>query len=245
MLQISNLWRESSSRSTSANHFYYDYSSLICLVASLRQEKFHHSIFLFALILNIFPSFSYILLNDYVNLNKDSINKIMNRNNPLSFILIQTVSSVFRYISSLFLTFLVCDFLTVFLMSVTNSGFEKIIIMLITYTPFQKNWGNLSSTYGINDILSIFTFWSLIIFFISIIIDKLFRPKKIVNPNILFFAILTTLHFIATIRQPQMLTINIIFYAFSLVSWFLYRGINRLSSYLDSLFKRLFTNSEM
>jgi len=126
-------------------------------------------------------------------------------------------------------------------MVTTNSGFEKVVISLLTYTPFQEYFGKATIFLGIKEIVSIFTFWSLVIFIINLILSKLIPSKLIINTSLFFFLLSTMLHLVVIIRQFEVrgiLSTIIALYILSLVAWFFYKQVNKFAFLLTDWLKK-------
>lgn len=157
----------------------------------------------------------------------------MNKNNIVFNVMSQSVVYVAKYLASLFLVSLICEALAMIFILTTNSGFEKVIVLLLSYTPFQQSFAKGTFSLGIREVVSIFSFWSFVIFVITLIVDKFLHLKLAVNSNLLFLLFSTILHLAALVRQSsikELLPTIILFYIFSLVAWFFYRLINKLST---------------
>jgi hypothetical protein len=141
-------------------------------------------------------------------------------------IVIRIISYLLRYISYFFLTYIVCEFLTVLLIIIARTPLEKIFAMIISYTPTLGLWGKDTFTLGVNEIMLFFSFWSFILMIIFNLIKKVFKIK--LNFYILLF-IFSTFHILSILRERNLFYIILIFYFFSIMSFLIYIAINKLS----------------
>ena len=165
----------------------------------------------------------------------------MNKNNIIISLFARLTSYVLRYVSSFFFTYLICEMLTIIIMLTTNSGFEKVIVLLLIYTPFQESFGKGTVVLGAKEVVSIFSFWSLVIFIATLVVGKLFPRKLTFNTSLLFFCFFTILHLVAIVRLFNIrgiLPVIIVLYIFSLVAWFFYKIINKLAASIAVRFEK-------
>lgn len=137
------------------------------------------------------------------------------------------------YVSHVFLTYSICEFITIIIMLITKTEFEKIFIFLISYTPTLGLWGRSSFDLGKNEIVTFVLFWSFILMLLNNILK---RTKKVqINQNLLF-VIFTIMHVVAIFRlrniSGMFFTISFFFFS-SLISYAVYKSINKFNKYFD------------